>query len=130
MLIIPPPKFRVNRKPAKIVPKTGPAAVVLQAASYAPGLAIVTLTFDRPVVLGSVITSSIVVNDPVTQNEQFMGSGPAVAYGANGIQVALIFSGSTSGSQVRMSVGNTNGIAAVNDGGKFAGVSELVLPFP
>ena len=120
---------RTRRRQPKIVVPAGPVPLVLEAVSYDSVLMLILLTFNQPVNTTNGVVSQFIVNDPVTHNQTYAGAGPLVAYGANGIQIHLLASGSASGSQVTCSIGLLNGIVAANNSSPLAAVSNLLLPY-
>lgn len=125
MLIIPPlPARRIRRTP----PLAPPAALTLVAATYSSG-AWVRLTFDRNISIASIHVANITVNDDPS-DEAYVGSGTATLFAANTVQVPLAVAHSSSGPGVELTATSATGIVAGDDGGTWAGVVNLSLPFP
>jgi len=96
MLIVLPTKFRRQRG-KWVSPVAGPTNLVLEAASYDSVLMLVLLTFNQPVNTAGAVVAQFTVDDPVTHFNTFTAAGPVVAYGANGVQIHLLATGSPSG---------------------------------
>src|SRR5688572_26265017 len=130
MLLPAPPKRRRPRKPriaaaTQVVPPGAP--VTLVSASYEVGSG-VTLTFDRAVDVSGIVAGAFVVKDGPTG---FTYQGISV-FDHSGALVGIELTGTTEyeGPDVLLDVAGGNGVAAVDDGGTFAGVTGLELPFP
>ena len=130
MLSIPLIKFRKRR--GRIKPRTTtqapPAALTLIAADFAdidPPWA--ALEFDRPINVDGFDGSSIVV---ITSSGRYDGTGGCIATGPATMQITLNPIAGPGGSGVTLSASAANGIVAADDGGAWAGVSDLELPFP
>jgi hypothetical protein len=128
MLIIPPPIFRKRRGRAKRATSQQPSALVLLAASYDVGTS-VRLTFNRAIDIAAIDVSQIVVEDNNDLGFEFGGTGVATLDGAMTVVVMLMNIGDVSGAGNTLTVGAGNGIVASDDGGPWAGVMELALPF-
>jgi hypothetical protein len=105
-----------------------PVALALVAAYYdgdAPG---VHLIFDRAIdVSGLVLSAFTVLDGP--DFIHFAGTGTPFMVGPSEVLVFLHNAGSASGSEVLLTAGAANGIAAVDDGGTWEGATALELPF-
>lgn len=125
MLVIPPPK-RKNIKPPR---ERKPAvALKLLAATYSTG-AWVRLTFDRAVDISAINVTTVYVNDD-DSDEAYTGTGTATLVSAQEVQVPLAILHGSTGPGTQLTVSGNSGIVAVDDGGKWAGVSAVGLPFP
>src|SRR5437667_3907630 len=135
LMIIPIlPKKHRKRPPKVRKPSTtpGPVALTLVSASFIappmpPGL---VLTFDRAINVEGVVGSEFQVDDDVFTGNQYVGDPDGAGVGGATMSLVLDVAGSASGGQVLLTVGAANGIVAVDDGGTWAGVTDLVLPFP
>ena len=128
MLIVPPPKFRKSRKLPEqqaVVPAGAP--LVLQDAYYNND-GYLTLRFDRAIDVSGVDGSAIVVND-MTAGSLFNGTGGASGLGDVMVIFTLVIIGSASEAGIHLNASASSGIVAVDDGGTWAGVSELELPW-
>ncbi|HEV2292656.1 MAG TPA: hypothetical protein VGR35_02300 [Tepidisphaeraceae bacterium] len=126
-----PAKPRVPRKRRELVsslPPT-PAALNLVAAELDLGGPWVTLTFDRAIDVAGFVGSAIVVEDE-TAGTTFQGIVPATLIGPTAVRIDLTDFDPYSGAGSFLTASAGTGIVAVDDGGMWAGVTELVLPFP
>ncbi len=126
MLMFPPTNFRKRRRVTKT---KATVPLVLQAAVYDPVGLTLTLTFDRAINISSMISAAIVVNDPVTNNRQYIPAGSSVMLTPAEVRFGLFFVGNASGSVTTLNAVSSNGIVALTDPGKWAGVSALALPY-
>lgn len=133
MLTIPPSKFRNRkRRPAKEGPFAPPVpvALTLVAASYDPeddwGL---QLTFDRAIDIAGMDGGAILIEDPVVVNRQLSATAGAELVNPSTVRFMLDRLGGATGSVVTLTATADNGIVAVDDGGAWAGVTDLELPF-
>jgi hypothetical protein len=104
-------------------------ALNLVAATYDVDTQSVTLVFDRAVDVSTFDPAEITLQDGIYTAGSFVGSGPATVVNPTTIQVFLEQIGSPTVSDVELSATAFTGIVAVDDGGTWAGVSDLVLPF-
>jgi hypothetical protein len=125
---IPPRRHRKTTPPS--VPPAPPVALLLVAASYDIETQSVTLAFDRAVDAAAYDPAAITVQDGLYAGGLFVGSGPATVINPTTIQVFLEQVGSPTVSDVELSATALTGIVATDDGGTWAGVTGLVLPFP
>src|SRR5689334_15469423 len=126
------PKFRKRRgrvKPARQAPPTPPAPLTLVSAHYGAGDWL-RLQFDRNINIDDVDGSQIIVDDDAETGDRFDCTAGAELIGPATVQFSLNRIGSASESGEHLTASATSGIVAVNDGGTWAGVSDLALPFP
>jgi hypothetical protein len=124
-----PAKPRRRRKRRQIVQSPpGPAALNLTEADADTDKGTVTLTFDRDVDVSAMDVTAIRVGSSDT-GSLYQGDGPPTVFGGQIVIVNLIVIDTFSGSDVELSADADNGIVAVDDGGTWAGCSELALPF-
>jgi hypothetical protein len=131
MIIVPLIPFLRRRKSgglAQALPP--PVALALVSATYDIDDGSVVLTFDRAVDAAELDASAITVDDGVYQGGFFVGSGPATVVNPTTIKIFLEVIGGPTVSDVELSATGASGIVAVDDGGTWAGVTGLVLPFP
>lgn len=121
MIIVPPLPFLRRRKSA-------PTLLTLVSASYSSG-AWVRLTFDRNVNIAGIHVAAITVNDDPS-DEAYVGSGAATLFAPQTVQVPLVILHGSSGPGTELTATNATGIVAADDGGTWAGVTSLSLPFP
>jgi hypothetical protein len=107
-----------------------PAALTLVSATYDIETESVILAFDRAVDAAAYDPAAITVQDGVYAGGLFVGSGPATVINPTTIQVFLEQIGSPTVSDVELSATAATGIVATDDGGTWAGVTNVVLPFP
>ena len=127
-----PSQRRVRRKRRAAAPSTPtpPAALTLVSATYDIETESVVLAFDRAVDASGYDPAAITVQDGEFAAGLFVGSGPAEVVNPTTIQVFLEQIGSPTVSDVELSATALTGIVATDDGGTWAGVTNLVLPFP
>jgi hypothetical protein len=89
----------------------------------------VILAFDRAVDVSGLDPAAITVQDGIYAAGLFVGSGPASVINPATIQIFLEQIGSPTVSDVELTATASTGIVAVNDGGMWGGVTDLVLPF-
>ena len=127
MLMLPPTEFRKRRgRPNSARP---PFALTLVAAMYDPGTSI-RLSFDRPIDVAALVGSQIIVDDGVILGIQYEAQGTATMIDPATVEIGLLDVTGSSVPGVRLTAGAANGIVAVDDGGTWAGVSDVPLPFP
>ncbi len=128
MLIIPPlPARRVRKTTPPLV--SPPQTLVLVSASYDENVPVLFLTFDRPVDVSAFVPGQVIVNDGTINSGVYGGVGPASVLSPTQISVALEFLASAPLAPVTMTASALTGITAVDDGGTWAGVNDLGLPF-
>ena len=128
MLTIPPPKFRKHGRPRSKRVKA-PAALTLVAAAFNADEFYLTLTFDRAIDIAAIDVGQFHVFDGVFNNRSYVGDGTATLQGPAIVRVNVTELGATGAGSVTMSAGAENGIVAEDDGGTWAGVENLTLPF-
>jgi hypothetical protein len=99
-------------------------------ATYDVSTPSVRLTFDRAINIGGFNGTTLVVDDAADSGNQYQGTGGAFFAGANGVEIFLVDLSPATGAGTTVTVTAGNGIVAVDDGGTWAGVTELPLPFP
>ncbi|MEA2708234.1 MAG: hypothetical protein QOF78_835 [Phycisphaerales bacterium] len=134
MLLFPPPKFRKRRghekREAQAAHPAPPTALTLVAATYSDGDLRVRLVFDRAIDIAGIEGSQIFVAD-ADLGVEFDGDGAAATlFDATTVDVGLAELGPVGGELVKLTATAASGIVAVDDGGTWAGVFELALPFP
>jgi hypothetical protein len=101
---------------------------VLTQATYISAAPLIVLLFDRPVNTAGIDGTQIRVDDQ-PNGHWYLATGGVFVLSPNTIQLYLVLGGSVSGSATLLSAAAGNGIVAVNDGGAWLGVKNLVLPF-
>ena len=125
----PPAEVRKRRGRTRPAPRV-PVALTLIAAAYDPDLATLTLTFDRPINVTAFETGQLDVNDTEFRALRLEAVGGAWLSGPLSVVIELAEIDASSGSGVRLSATGATGIRAADDGGTWAGVTDLALPFP
>ena len=129
MIVFPVGKYRKPHAKAKgSTAPPGPAVLTLVAASYSEA-ELVRLTFDRAIDFSDIDLSSITVRDGQMDGHLFVGI-EASAVGANGVDIILQAVEPFTDDYVARYATAENGIVAAVDGSEWAGVHELVLPWP
>jgi hypothetical protein len=124
-------KRRGRSRPPEVTPTPPPpVALTLVAATFAltPAPPKVTLTFDRPIDVAGFQANQVTVRVSATES-LYQGSGAATLVGPAVARVNLAVAGFSGTGGVKLTASGTTGIVAVNDGGTWAGVSNLALPF-
>src|SRR4051812_46698183 len=132
MLIFPPPKSPPQRRrPVRVPPAPpGPVALTLVSATYVAGMSI-ELTFDRAIDIDALVGSQITVDDSAPLNIRFVATGAASLAGPAAVLIELEEGESWfGGSGIHLNASAATGIVAADDGGAWAGVTNLALPFP
>lgn len=131
MLVISPTIYKKRRRWKESAGPVPPAALVLVSASFVAGThPSVALVFDREVDVSGFNTNSIFVDNAVTTHQHYRGSSVLVIVGSGSISVRLTSIGSATGTGVTMNASANNGIIAADDGGTWAGATNLLLPYP
>ena len=105
-----------------------PVALTLIAAEYDTGTTI-ELTFDRAVDIAGIVVGDVSVNEG-PESIRYVGSGAATLVTPTKVVIGLVEDGGQGAPFITLTAGAGNGIVAVDDGGAWAGVTNLVLPFP
>jgi hypothetical protein len=126
MITFPPAKRKGRGRPAEATP---PQTLVLVSANYDETVPVLTLIFDRAIDASGFVAGQVIVNDGSFLNGVYGGVGPATVEGPTRISVALEFLAAAPLAPVTLTATALTGVTAVDDGGTWAGVSELGLPF-
>ena len=121
------PRVRRKRRQPTSSP---PAALVLVAAVYDKDAYTLTLTFDRPISIADYDGDAITVNDDAQMGLSFDATGSAAVTSPDTAVLGLVEVGPSTGSGQTLTASAGTGIVAADDGGTWAGVSALSLPFP
>lgn len=122
----PTPRRRKRRGVGSLPPVVVPLTLV--SASYEVGTS-VTLTFDRAVVVDGSDPSQVVVDDGGQTGQQWLGAG-ATLDGPATVVVSLVEGSATPAFATLLNATAATGFVAADDGGTWAGVTELELPWP
>ena len=121
-----PARPRVRRK-RRTAPSAPPGvALVLTSAEYHSGMD-VTLTFDRAIDVSAFDPSQITMVDHFP-GKTYTG-GEISLMDVNVARIFLVETGPYAGSAYQLTASASTGIVAVDDGGTWAGVTDLNLPF-
>jgi hypothetical protein len=132
MLIIPPPKpvkKQPKIRPPTVVPAPPGLPLMLQEGTYFPDTGILQLFFHRAVDLSGFNGAAFLFKDGVTHFLTYTANGSTVEPDGNGFNVGLTAGGAYTGGDTLLTVSALSGIKAVDDGGTWAGVVDLELPF-
>jgi hypothetical protein len=132
MLIVPeiPPRRHRKTTPPSVEPAPPPVALALVAASYDSDDFSVLLTFDRAVDASGLAAAAVTLQDGEFAAASFVGAWPAAVISPTTIKVFLAEIGGPTVNDVELTATAASGIVATDDGGTWAGVTGLVLPFP
>jgi hypothetical protein len=90
---------------------------------------VLTLTFSRAIDVDAIDGAAIIVNDPGAMLDQLIGTGGATLEGPATVRIGLVTqSVPPVPGAVTLTAGAGNGIVA-SDGGAWAGVTAVTLPF-
>ena len=123
--------YRKHPRPIRRAPRVAPppaAPLVLVSARYEEAAA-VDLTFDRAIDVAGIDPAALLVWDG-GYGFEYQGTDAAELLSPTTVRVILIGIAEWTGEGVTMSVAADNGIVAADDGGAWAGVTDLALPFP
>jgi hypothetical protein len=118
-----------RRRAGVAKPRKAPQTLVLVSASYDDTIPMVFLTFDRAVNASALVVAAVTVNDGSIAPGLYGGDGPPGIESPTTISIALARLSDTPVGPVTLSASALTGLKAVDDGGTWAGVSELGLPF-
>ena len=130
MSVIPARRPRLRRK--RQTKTAAPAALTLLEAEFTyvgPGGAL-TLVFDRAIDIAAFVPSAITLEDPSGSGFAFAGTGVVDTPDAQTVVVEMGSTGTAEGTLDVVTATAATGIVAVDDGGTWAGVSGLGLPYP
>jgi hypothetical protein len=105
--------------------------LTLASAAYDADRWTLTLAFGRAIEIGALDVEQVTVLDGAVNGMAFRGTGdpgPQLLTPTT-VEVALIDIGEFTGGGVRMTATAATGIVADDDGGTWAGVTDLALPF-
>ena len=133
MLLFPAANFRkrsaLSSKRKQSSPPTPPQTLVLVSAIYDENEPVLFLTFDRAVDASGFVAGQVIVNDGSFDSGVYGGVGPAGILSPTQISVALELLEAAPPGPVMLSATASTGLVAVDDGGTWAGVSDVGLPF-
>ena len=121
-----PPRHRRRREVATSPPP--PAALTLVSAGYAEGQW-VEMTFDRAIDISAIEVTAISVDDGLVYGMILRGTGSATLTNPTTVRVPVSELAPSGSVSITLTASAATGIVAEDDGGTWAGVSELPLPF-
>ena len=121
-------RYRTRRPTATQAP---PAALMLVAATLGEeDPVLLTLAFDRAINMADFDGSQVIVNDGDLVGKVYAATGPVTVLSPTTVTIVLVDVSEDYAPGVTLTASATTGIVAVDDGGTWSGVSDLVLPFP
>lgn len=115
-----------RRRPPQPTPPTGP---VLALASFDVGSMLVSLTFDQAIDVTGLVMNQVVVFDG-NLSVEWGGTAEFSQPTPQSLEMVMIEQGEYTGAGYKLSAIDGAGIKALDDGVAWAGVSDVVLPFP
>jgi hypothetical protein len=127
-----PPSVHIHKRRGRKTRSAPPAppALALVSASYDHDEQTLTLQFDRAVDVAGFDGTQVTVVDGEFNTQTFDGEAGATLLDPTTVRVALAVTGSYEGAGVKMTATGASGIVAMDDGGTWAGATDLELPFP
>jgi hypothetical protein len=123
------PRKVPQRRPRTPAPPAPPQTLVLVSASYDENVPVLFLTFDRAIDIAGFVPAQVVVADGVINEGMYGGVGPAELLSPTQVSVPLTYLGSAPVAPITLTASALTGLVAVDDGGTWAGVSGVGLPF-
>ena len=123
------PRKVPQRRPRAHAPQTPPQTLVLVSANYDETVPVLTLIFDRAIDATAFVASQVSVSDGSFNMGVYGGVGPATMDAPTRITVPLVRLSDTPLAPTTLSASALTGLRAVDDGGTWAGVSGLGLPY-
>ena len=129
MILKVPPPFRKPRPKIRPARQSSPPALTLVSA-FTVGEDQLRLVFDREVDAAGLVANQITVNVPSGSGWLYVGQDLQDQPDPESIVIGLLQQGPATGTLDWMSATAGTGIVAVDDGGTWAGVTQIPLPFP
>src|SRR5262245_44583444 len=126
MINIPTIPFITKRKKR---PAT-PAALTLVAATWDTEAGVLSMQFDRDISIAGINPDAIRLKDGITTMMILVPAPPLTVVGGDTFEMSVGDGEPFTDPVVLLNVAADNGIVAVNDGGLFAGCTDLPVPFP
>jgi hypothetical protein len=123
------PRKVSHRRPRTQTPPAPSQTLVLVSASYDESVPALFLTFDRAIDASAFVAAQVIVNDGSIAPGIWGGVGPAGILGPTQIAISLERLGDAPLAPVTLTATALTGLVAVDDGGTWAGVSDVGLPF-
>ena len=132
MLVPAPVPYRSRRGRIKRATAVRPpgVALTLVAAIYNENDGLLQLRFDRAINAAGLVGTAITVKDGSFDQCTWNGVSAVNIIDPQTIELTLIQGGSYVVDEVTLTAAAGNGIVAVNDGGTWAGATNVALPFP
>jgi hypothetical protein len=129
---IPAKRPRRPKPPMAPVTTSPPVgALTLVSAVYAAGpTAALVLTFNRAIDVGAIDGWAILVDAGAIDGVRLVATGAVTMAGPAAVRLGREEIASASGPTTLLTAEASNGIVAAGDGAGWAGVTELLLPFP
>jgi hypothetical protein len=105
-------------------------ALSLVQATYQSAVPSIRLAFDRAIDVSGLVGTQIVIADGSISGLRFDAQGDVTIINPSTVEIGLVDIEAWAGPDVRLTAGAGSGIVAVDDGGTWAGVTNLLLPFP
>jgi hypothetical protein len=90
----------------------------------------VRLSFDRAIDASAIDGTQIIVHDPDLFARIFDGTGGWMMIDPATIEITLVSLGGWGDGGITLTASATTGIVGVDDGGEWAGATDLPMPFP
>ena len=123
------PFRRRKGRPRPAAQTAPPLPLTLVFASFDAGTLILRLGFDRAIDISGLSPGQLIVDDGPTSTE-YGGQGAGVLTDPTSVEVEMAELASLGFPDTRLVATAGNGIVAVDDGGAWPGVFDLLLPFP
>jgi hypothetical protein len=130
MLLVPPPIRQSRRAPkAKAAVRPAGRPLVLVSGDYVQvdSAYVLVLGFDRAISMAGYNGSVVTVTDGAIVYLRYLATGAVTLVNPTTVQIGLVSQGDWEGEDVHLSAAAGNGIVAVDDGGAWAGVVDMVL---
>jgi len=106
------------------------ALVLVEAVYPFQTLEVLRLRFDRAINIAELDGTQIIVNDGFIEGQLCEATGPATLLDARTLRVGVVAIPGPIMPNLLLTATGATGIVAVDDGGAWAGVTNLQLPFP
>ena len=125
-----PKKSPRHRRRHSVSSSPAPVALTLLEASFDEGGPSVRLAFDRAIDIAGFVGSAITVDAGNVTGTRYVATGSATLDGPSAVVIGLVATVPSASGDTLLDASAGNGIVAIDDGGVWSGVSELVLPYP
>jgi hypothetical protein len=128
MVQLPPAKRKSPGRQTGVT-NAPPQTLVLVSANYDETVPVLTLVFDRAIDASAFVPGQVIVSDGSINMSVYGGVGPATMDAPTRITVPLARLGDAPLAPTTLSATASTGLRAVDDGGTWAGVSDVGLPY-